>query len=485
MGLDFALPLSDKRDTIGEGQSGGSRNRQMGSDDTMNEWFEAEQHIERAQMLSESQRWEEALEELEGALVINPNNPSWQAQRGFLLEELERWEEAADAYETALSLEPGEPEVTVALGNAWTHLGRFGQALELFEELGRQNPDYEPAYCHRIAVYAELGRHDQAEEMFYIAQELDDACPQCFYHMGGSLAARGEFDRAIFCWKRTLEFDPDAAGVNRRIAQAYRSQGKREAAKEYYIRELRDDPGNTDLLYEMAEMALEAGDLAAAAKFNQIIELEPEYAEAHFALGRIALLRNQPQEALKTFEMVQSLCGERTDIPGFEHYLGEALFRLGRFAAAHKQVEIAIEKAPQQVGSRLLLGGCLLALHKPESAADAFRHALSLDGGNALAHQQLAVCLMRVGRFKRGVEQCLKALEHKPDFVPAMSTAGIGYLRLARWREARAMFTRALEKDAHNAELGRLAGRIWQYRLRHYLGKLASLAKWAIGRGSA
>ena len=38
----------------------------------MNEWFEAEQRIERAQELTESQRWAEALAELEAALAINP-----------------------------------------------------------------------------------------------------------------------------------------------------------------------------------------------------------------------------------------------------------------------------------------------------------------------------------------------------------------------------------------------------------------------------
>jgi len=56
----------------------------------MNDWLEAEQRVERAQQLSESHRWAEALTELDAALAIHPTNALWHAQRGYLLEELDR-----------------------------------------------------------------------------------------------------------------------------------------------------------------------------------------------------------------------------------------------------------------------------------------------------------------------------------------------------------------------------------------------------------
>ena len=83
----------------------------------MNDWFEAEQRVERAQQLSESQRWEEALTELDAALAINPNNATWHAHRGYLLEELDRWEEAVGpeiaAHCRPVSLRDGRLEVSV------------------------------------------------------------------------------------------------------------------------------------------------------------------------------------------------------------------------------------------------------------------------------------------------------------------------------------------------------------------------------------
>ena len=107
-------------------------------------------------------------------------------------------------------------------------LGRYGRALEIFAELAKLYPDYEPAYCHRINIYGKLGRHERAEEMFYLAQELNDACPHCFNFIGSSLLARGETERALYCWERVLELEPEYADVQRSIAQAYRARGELE-----------------------------------------------------------------------------------------------------------------------------------------------------------------------------------------------------------------------------------------------------------------
>ncbi|MGB2987368.1 MAG: tetratricopeptide repeat protein [Phycisphaerae bacterium] len=445
----------------------------------MNDWLEAEQRVERAQQLSESFRWAEALAEIEVALEINPNNAAWHAHRGYILEELGCWEDAAQAYGTALELEPGDRDVAVAFGAGLCRLDQFSRALKVFEELGRLYPDFEPAYCHRIGIYAELGRHDQAEQMFYLAQDLNDSCPHCFFHMGTSLASRAQFDRAIYCWQRVLELEPEYIGVNRRIAQAHRAQGELDVAKEYYLREVRDDPGNTDLLYELAELTLESGQVEmAAAKFAQIVELDPTNVESQLALGRTWLLRNQPGRALACFEAVGSITDGGSSLPGFDFMVGEALLRLGRFAEARGHLETAVEHDPKNADVLMSLGDCWFAMNKPAGAADAFRRVLALDGQNPLAHHKLGLCLFQLGHHRAGLEHCLHAVRAKPDYVPAMFAAVFGHLHLAQWREARSMLRRALRHDPENPNLQRLHKRLWRYRFRRHLQRLGSPFGW-------
>lgn len=445
----------------------------------MNDWFEAEQRVERAQQLSESMRWEEALSELDVALSINPSNATWNAQRGYILEELERWDEAVSAYRTALELEPGDREVTAALGGALCRLGRFGQALDAFEELAKHYPDFEPAYCHRIGIYADLGRHEHAEQMFYMAQELNDACPHCFFHMGASLAARGATERALYCWRRVLELEPDYIGVNRRIAQAYRAKGQLDIARQYYVREIRDDPGNTDVIYELAELLLDSKKVAAAAaKLSQILELEPEHVEARFSLGKIWLARGQPERALACFQTVQTVIDAWDTLDGFDLTIGEALLRLGQFVEARPHLESAAELSVGDTRGAMLLGDCLAAMKRLPSAVDAFRRAVAIDEGDATAQYKLGSCLCALGQYEAGLGHLTDAIKARSDFVPALRAAALACVHLGRWREARSLLTRAIKLNPDDAGLVRLRKRLWALRLRRSWRRLAA----AIGR---
>lgn len=433
----------------------------------MNDWFEAEQRVERAQQLSESHRWEEALRELEAALDINPHHASWHAQHGLLLDELGRTADAAEAYEKSLELEPGDEDVATALGDALYRLGRYAKALSVFDELARILPDYEPAYCHRIAVYTELGRHDQAEEMFYLAQELEPNCPHCFYNVGVSLAARGLTDRALFCWQRVLDLEPKYENVRVRIAQAYRLQGKLDEALEYLLEERREDPGNIDLLYELAELAEDANDIPAAiARYGEITELEPEQAEAHFARGRLLLQSDGAAEALECFKTALAV-GDPDELNGFNQRVGEAYLALERFALAANYLRRAVSEEPDQSDIRTELGNALLMMDKISEAADQYRRVLAIDPRNAMARQHLAICHFKMENYEAGLHQCLEVLKLSPNNVPAMYRAVLANACLGRWRDARAMLQRAMRQAPDDEVLKNLRARLWRYRLVH------------------
>ncbi len=434
----------------------------------MNDWFEAEKRVERAQQLSESYRFVEALAELEVALSINPNNATWHAQRGFLLDELDKPAEAIKAYRQSLDLDPDDRDVMLALGTALMGIGRYAKAIEVLDNLSNTYPDFEPAYCHRIAAYAELGRHDQAEELFYLAQELDDACPHCFFHIGGSLAARGESARALFCWKRVLDLDPGYIGVNRRIGQAYRAQGKLDEAKEYLLCEFREDPGNVEILFDLADLAWEAGDLAtAAAKFAQIIELEPGHLEARYSLGRLQLRAGKPKAALACFEALLRTpeAAERFSKIDVAH--GEALYQLGRYTEAGQVLGKAAKADTNDVNAVMMAGNCMLAQEKIQQAAEFFRQVLALDHDHAFAHHNLGVCLMQLDHVEAGLRHCQQAVQAKPKFVPAMYNAALGHVQLGQWKLAKQTLIQASKIEPANKLVAQLIKNLWRYWLRY------------------
>ena len=86
-------------------------------------------------------------------------------------------------------------------------LGRAQEALAVFTRLEGVDATYEPAYCDRIHIHCELGEHEKAEEMFYIARQYKEECPRCYFNIADSLSRRRKFDKAIYCWQKTLDLD--------------------------------------------------------------------------------------------------------------------------------------------------------------------------------------------------------------------------------------------------------------------------------------
>src|SRR3954471_13607375 len=117
----------------------------------MNDWYDAEQQVEKAQELFEQQKWPEALELLRAAVAINPYNGAWQFNIGLTLDEMERYGEAIEAYEQATPPRPDDPGSPTPLGVALSRVGRFKDAIKTFEKIEQIDATYEPAYCNRIA----------------------------------------------------------------------------------------------------------------------------------------------------------------------------------------------------------------------------------------------------------------------------------------------------------------------------------------------
>ena len=71
--------------------------------------------------------------------------------------------------------------------------------------------------------------------MFYLARLYKEHCPHCYHNMGCSLRDRGLYDKAIYCWQKTLDLDENYPQVQVRIAEAYWGKGELEAARQHYL----------------------------------------------------------------------------------------------------------------------------------------------------------------------------------------------------------------------------------------------------------
>jgi len=449
--------------------------------DAMNEWNEAEQRVEKAREFFEQRRWPEALVELRAAIVIDPYNSGWLFNIGLILDEMERFDEAIAAYRQSLELEGDDIEALNRLGIDLAREGHYSQALEAFERIQALDASFEPAYCHRIALYAELRDHEKAEEMFYTARLYREQCPHCYYNIGVSLAGRGLFDKAIYCWQKTLDLDDHYPQVHLRLAEAFGDQGRPETARQHYLMELRRNPGDIDTLLDLGGLLMEMGRIQdGGEKFRHAVELCPEHPAAHYCLGQWLMETGSDRQAIAAFGRALRLDPTCT---GAHLCLGKLYQARGRRQRALRHLREECLLAPEDPRILLELSNTLLDMGECRLAVMSLQRLTTIDPVDAGAWQNLAVAWFMGGSHDQGVAASRQALRLDPRHRQAMHNLAVACERRGRYLQALAWVRRALAINPRDRSFQKLELRLHILRFRGALcGALRRLSRRRQGR---
>ena len=427
----------------------------------MNEWSDAEQHAERAQRLYEAGQWDRALDELRRALQVNPYQSDWHYGMGLTLEAMRRYDEAAEAFEQALRLRGREDLQTLLhLGLDLIRIEQPRRAIAALERAARLEPECEAAYCHQILAYTRLHEHDQAELMFYMARQLVDECPACYDHMGHSLAMRGQYERAIWCWQQTLRLEPAHRTALASLAIAHARLGRAEMARQALTRHVRRFHHDVTGLLELGRLLTDMGRLAEARQWlRRALVVQPHCAAAHHQLGEVALRQGRLDAAETHLRRARHLEPDRA---GVALALALIAHRRGQMRRAR---DLARLEARQHAGGPeqlLQLVHQLVELGLPEASLDlleAQAAALTTDRHRGRALMQRSRACMMLGRGDEAVaaaRQARRLLGESPELLLRLAQV---HLDAGALRRARLWLRKARRAGAEATACRRLARR--------------------------
>jgi len=441
----------------------------------MSDWFDAEDHADRALEMFERGRFAEAEAELRKAIALNPDQPEWHYNLGLTLEAGARDVDALECYRRAAELMPDEAEPRVAAGAVCNRLGEYEEAIVHLDAAIAMNPAHESAYAHRIESAVRLGDHDNAEMTFYLAQQaLDEPSASCLVVIAESLLERRLFDRASWCLREALRLDPTMPRARARLAAVYAATDQPQRALQLYLRDLRDDPGNIETLLDYGELLMQLGRLAEAGeKFRRVLELEPANIDAHHRLGGIACASGRFEAAHMEFELVYKL---EPTFPFIRLSLADVLLRRERVDDARAMLRLELDQydaeqdepvtaegdSPDAPSVDLIrFGRLLLEAGLPHDAARILERGLRRDGESPELLRQLALARFQSNDRDGGIIASRRVIRLDPTCIASMHNLAMAALEDGRLRTAAGWIGRGLRIDRHDVGLRRLRVRLW------------------------
>lgn len=143
------------------------------------------------------------------ALAINERIWSFHLRRGEILAKLGRHHEAVEAIQAAIALEPDNPELHYHLSISLLNLGLHGEALQASNRVIELEPDRHGFWGYHSNLLWRNGKPEESLAAILRAIELDPANASYHAHKSGMLQALERLDEAIAAANDAVSLAPD------------------------------------------------------------------------------------------------------------------------------------------------------------------------------------------------------------------------------------------------------------------------------------
>ena len=201
-----------------------------------------EQRIQRAVLLLQSGRSEEAITELTAALADDPGNAQAHALRALAFSDLEQFPAAIESAERAVGEAPEWGFAQATYARVLIAMEKPKQALGPAEAAVALEPDDESHHAVVAACNVGLARWKDALLAAERGLELDPENAQCTNLRALCLRQLGEVDEAESALRESLRTDPENAWTFQNLGFAALRANRPEEAIEHFRESLRLDP---------------------------------------------------------------------------------------------------------------------------------------------------------------------------------------------------------------------------------------------------
>src|SRR6266513_1469745 len=251
-------------------------------------------------------------------------------------------------------------------------------------------------------------------------------------------------------WSHAIGIDPRSHIGEYNWGTTLDEQGKLAEAIDHYRQALQIKPDYAEAHGAMGAALAEQGKGAEAIEhYRTALRLKPDYAEAHFNWGITLAAQGKPAEAIEHYRMALHL---KPDYAQAHNNWGTTLAQQGKLAEAIDHYQQALQIKPNHADVHNNIGAALAKQGKVAEAIEHYRIALRLKPDHAVAHFDWGLALAQQGKLAEAIEHYQTALRLKPDYADAHNNWGAALAQQGKVAEAIAHYQQALQIRPDHAE---------------------------------
>ena len=439
-------------------------------------------------------RPEKAVEMLKSAVAHSADNFTYRMTLAGLYRNLGMYGEASASYEELVKQYPDKTELNYYLADALTQEGEIGQAIDAYNALESTMGMNESLSLQKFKLYQTLKQPDKAFEEI---EKLADKYPMNARYrllMGDLHLENNEADKALACYQKAHEIDPDDPRYIVSMANYYDQTGNKEAAEQ----EIRDA-----LVNEKLDVETKVGILSryiqrlqqtqqdfdkANSLFQTLLDQHPEDTELKLMYGSLLMAQKKEDEAKFQFQLVTemdpsneaawqqllNMALKREDIPEvirictkckevfpespeYYFYLGIGYYMQEKYQESLDTYYAGLKIIPEENGvvkSNFYgqIGDLYYQMKKMDEAYKAYDEALKYNENNAPVLNNYSYFLILdkkdLKKAERMAAQCIKL---EPDNATYLDTYAWVFFVQGNYTLAKIYIENALSKDTTNS----------------------------------
>lgn len=357
---------------------------------------------------------ENALEDCNLIQRLDPSDAEGHSLRCFVLGLKGEWDDAMVACDTALEVDPKLASAYLRRGTIWAGKGDdihakadYDVAILLGEDIAR---------AFRARILYQQGELQKTIDDMNVLIELNPMNPEFWFQRGSTLLNLKNWDRGIADLTKAIELNP--------TAEAFRNRGIALSLKNEFTRALAD--------------------------FVEAIKLAPNDPLIYQHRARIYVQLQRHKEAVADLTKYLELVSD--DLPA-RVQLGMSRYFSGDFINALKDLDIAIEREPNDPGLFLIRGSIWNAMMDHQRAIVDFTRNIELDPQSFEGYSYRGAARSMSGDKEKAIADYNEAIRLNPEFEVAYINRGSHWLSNAEYDKALLDFRKALRLKPDRASV--------------------------------